>query len=148
MHPSYRNMFNLLASSNQVYGTIFLCGNKVLLVKGRNSGKWSFPKGHAKQGETEFEAAKRETLEETGLVLNQFDRIVQLSTGTYYLVYTSFETACKVQDLKEVCATQWIPIDEIANLSVNIDVNAFLKTVYARPTKSYKPKYIVRQYLV
>jgi 8-oxo-dGTP pyrophosphatase MutT (NUDIX family) len=141
-------MFTLLASPNQVYGTIFLFGNKVLLVKGRSSGKWSFPKGHAKQGETEFEAAKRETMEETGLTLGQFDRILHLSTGTYYLVYMSRDISCAVQDSKEVIATQWVPLNEISKLSVNIDVNAFLKTVYARPTKSNKPKYIVRQYLV
>jgi 8-oxo-dGTP pyrophosphatase MutT (NUDIX family) len=141
-------MFTLLASPNQVYGTIFLCGNKVLLVKGRNSGKWSFPKGHAKQGETEFEAAKRETYEETGLQLKEFERILQLSTGTYYLVHLAREMACAVQDSKEVCATQWIALDEVARLCVNIDVNAFLKTVYARPTKSNKPRYIVRQYLL
>ncbi len=141
-------MFALLASPNQVYGTIFICGNKVLLVKGRNSGKWSFPKGHARQGETEFEAAKRETYEETGLELRQFDRIIQLSTGTYYLVYTPYEIKCDIQDSKEICASQWISFEEMANLTANIDVNAFLRTVYARPTKSYKPKYIVRQYLV
>ncbi len=141
-------MFALLASPNQVYGTIFICGNKVLLVKGRNSGKWSFPKGHARQGETEFEAAKRETYEETGLELRQFDRIIQLSTGTYYLVYTPYEIKCDIQDSKEICASQWISFEEMATLTANIDVNAFLRTVYARPTKSYKPKYIVRQYLV
>jgi 8-oxo-dGTP pyrophosphatase MutT (NUDIX family) len=141
-------MFALLASPNQVYGTIFLCGNKVLLVKGRISGKWSFPKGHAKQGETEFEAAKRETYEETGLELNQFDRIIQLSTGTYYLVYTPYEIKCTIRDSKEITMTQWLTFDEIANLNANIDVNAFLRTVYARPTKSNKPKYIVRQYML
>jgi 8-oxo-dGTP pyrophosphatase MutT (NUDIX family) len=141
-------MFTLLASPNQVYGTIFLCGNNVLLVKGRNSGKWSFPKGHAKQGETEFEAAKRETYEETGLTLGHFDRILHLSTGTYYLVYLAREMACAVQDFKEVCATQWVALDQVAKLCVNIDVNSFLKTVYARPTKSSKPRYIVRQYLL
>ena len=141
-------MFTILASPNQVYGTIFICGNKVLLVKGRIAGKWSFPKGHARQGETEFEAAKRETYEETGITLHHFDRIIQLSTGTYYLVYTPYETPCNIQDPKEICAAQWVPIDEIMKLNANIDVNAFLKTAYARSTKSNKPKYIVRQYLL
>lgn len=141
-------MFTLLASPNQVYGTIFICENKALLVKGRNSGKWSFPKGHARQGETEFEAAKRETYEETGLVLNRFDRILQLSTGTYYLVYTSHEIPCQTKDSNEICATKWTPFEEFSKLNANIDVNAFLKTVYARPTKSAKPRYIVRQYFL
>jgi 8-oxo-dGTP pyrophosphatase MutT (NUDIX family) len=141
-------MVAILANTNQVYGTIFLCGNKVLLVKGRIAGKWSFPKGHAKPGETEFEAAKRETYEETGLDLHQFDRILQLATGTYYLVYMAREIACAVQDSKEVCATQWVPIEDVHKLCVNIDVNAFLRTVYARPTKSNKPRYVVKQYIL
>lgn len=141
-------MVATLANKNQVYGTIFLCGNKVLLVKGRNSGKWSFPKGHAKDDETEFEAAKRETYEETGLDLHHFDRILQLATGTYYLVYMAREIGCNVQDSKEVCATQWVPLDDVAKLCVNIDVNSFLRTVYAKPTKSNKPKYIVRHTLL
>lgn len=139
-------MITTLANKNQVYGSIFLCGNKVLLVKGRIAGKWSFPKGHAKDNETEFEAAKRETYEETGLNLHLFDRILQLATGTYYLVYMAREIGCNVQDSKEVCATQWVPLEDVSKLCVNIDVNAFLKTVYAKPTKSKKPNYIYKQY--
>jgi 8-oxo-dGTP pyrophosphatase MutT (NUDIX family) len=139
-------MVATLANKNQVYGSIFLCGNKVLLVKGRTAGKWSFPKGHAKDGETEFEAAKRETYEETGLNLELFDRILPLATGTYYLVYMAREMSCNVQDSNEVCATQWVPLEDVHKLCVNIDVNAFLKTVYAKPTKSRKPSYIYKQF--
>ncbi|MDO4552896.1 MAG: NUDIX domain-containing protein [Bacillota bacterium] len=43
-------------------------GLQVLLVKGKN-GRWMFPKGHIRPGETEEEAAVRETREETGILI-------------------------------------------------------------------------------
>lgn len=39
----------------------------VLLVKQRKNGIWSFPKGSVKYGETMFDGALREALEETGI---------------------------------------------------------------------------------
>lgn len=38
-----------------------------LLIKHKNGGHWSFPKGHMEAGETEVETAVREISEETGL---------------------------------------------------------------------------------
>lgn len=40
---------------------------KYLLIKNKNSSNWGFPKGHLEQGETRYDAARREVLEETGL---------------------------------------------------------------------------------
>lgn len=129
----------MLADMNQVYGTIFLTPNRsVLLVKGRHSGKWSFPKGHPNQGETEFEAAERETFEETGLRLSPyFDRIVHLATGTYYIVQTD---ECKgyPTDTNEVSELRWIPLSKLKQFPVNVDVNTFLRhygTDYIQPTQ-------------
>ena len=48
-------------------GCIIIKENKVLLIKQKNGNFWGFPKGHLEEGETEIEAAKRETLEEIGL---------------------------------------------------------------------------------
>jgi len=45
--------------------------NQVLLVYGRKSQKWGFPKGHMEYGETEKETALRELKEETGITLRQ-----------------------------------------------------------------------------
>ena len=39
----------------------------VLIIKHRNGGHWSFPKGHVEKGETEEETARREVKEETGI---------------------------------------------------------------------------------
>jgi 8-oxo-dGTP pyrophosphatase MutT (NUDIX family) len=42
---------------------------KFLLIKG--SFGWEFPKGHVEEGEARLEAAKRETEEETGLIIKE-----------------------------------------------------------------------------
>ncbi len=52
----------------KVYGTICISNEgRVLLVRGRLSGKWSFPKGHMEPFESGNECALRELFEETGI---------------------------------------------------------------------------------
>ncbi len=41
--------------------------HEFLLVKNKRGGNWGFPKGHIEIGENEFDTAKREVKEETGL---------------------------------------------------------------------------------
>lgn len=140
----------MLADMNQVYGTIFLTPNRsVLLVKGRCSGKWSFPKGHPNEGETGFEAAKRETMEETGLHLSPyFDRIIHLATGTYYLVQTD-EIRGQPTDVNEVSELRWIPLSKLKEFPVNLDVNTFLRqygSEYIQPTQRKFVNYPVRSF--
>jgi 8-oxo-dGTP pyrophosphatase MutT (NUDIX family) len=129
---------------NQVYGTIFLTRDqKVLLVKGRHTGKWSFPKGHPNDGEGAFECARRETYEETGYKMPPFfERVLQLSTGMYFLVNAS-EFNCQPQDTQEIVGSMWVPIESMRSMSVNIDVSAFLRH-NGLPTQSKSAKYSVR----
>ncbi len=46
---------------------------KFLLIKNKRSAHWGFPKGHIERGETQYQTAKREVLEETGLHINIID---------------------------------------------------------------------------
>ena len=57
-------------------GGIVLDDNKILLVKNKKSeyvdnpkSFWGFPKGHMEDGEAPKDAAKREVMEETGLIV-------------------------------------------------------------------------------
>ncbi|MGN1202281.1 MAG: bis(5'-nucleosyl)-tetraphosphatase, partial [Eubacterium sp.] len=42
-------------------------GTRYLLIKNKRSAHWGFPKGHIEKGETKYDAARREVLEETGI---------------------------------------------------------------------------------
>ena len=48
----------------KIHGSI-----RYLLIKNKRSSHWGFPKGHIEMGETKYDAARREVLEETGLHL-------------------------------------------------------------------------------
>ncbi len=140
----------MLADMNQVYGTIFLTSSgSTLLVKGRHSGKWSFPKGHPNEGETGFEAAARETMEETGLRLSPFfDRMIHLATGTYYLVKTP-ELDVYATDQNEIIDIRWISLSKMKGFPVNLDVNTFLRHYgeeYMPPTQRKFVNYSVRSF--
>lgn len=43
---------------------------KLLLLRHRHGGHWSFPKGHVENDETEHQTATREVLEETGIKIS------------------------------------------------------------------------------
>ena len=49
---------------------------ELLLIKHRNGGHWSFPKGHVESGENEYQTALREIKEETGLDLLEIRHVM------------------------------------------------------------------------
>jgi 8-oxo-dGTP pyrophosphatase MutT (NUDIX family) len=116
------------ANMNCVYGCIFMTNkNTILMVKGRSTKKWSFPKGHPNKGETGYQVAQRETFEETGLYTpSLFKSIVHLKTGTYYIIESN-EQRVYPRDITEIEEVAWVPISKISSLNVNIDVNTFIR---------------------
>ena len=64
-------------------GCIIINNDKVLLVH-QSSGNWGFPKGHLEKGESETEAAIRETKEETNLDVKIVD-----SSARYSIEYNT-----------------------------------------------------------
>jgi 8-oxo-dGTP pyrophosphatase MutT (NUDIX family) len=116
-------------TTDKVYGCILQSpDNTYLLVEGRHSGKWSFPKGHPNINELPIECAKRELLEETGLNAPfMYSKEYNLATGTYFLYKTRTETGCTIQDTHEISNTRWVTPEEMRNMSVNVDVNTFLR---------------------
>jgi len=66
----------------------------ILLVLGRKSTKWGFPKGHMEQDETEEETACREMYEETGIkipvsLLHETGRKLRFKNNIYFVLYES-----------------------------------------------------------
>jgi 8-oxo-dGTP pyrophosphatase MutT (NUDIX family) len=117
------------ATTDKVYGSICISAlNTILLVRGRKSNKWSFPKGHKKRGETYIECAVRETYEEAGIAL---DNIVptayqRLSIGEYYFYDLEEEILPNIVDTQEIVEARWMAVSEMRKESCNVDVNNFL----------------------
>ena len=73
--------------SQKVFGVIIVSSSKrSLIVQGRTSGIWSFPKGHITGSETSQECAMRETLEETGIDMTHHKpfMVKKLYAGEYF----------------------------------------------------------------
>jgi 8-oxo-dGTP pyrophosphatase MutT (NUDIX family) len=114
------------------YGAI-LCINAnkeplYALVQGRYTGKWSFPKGHANEGEQPMECTMREVGEETGIdtLPNPIDYI-KVGYGHYYVFNLKEQIPLIPRDHKEIIDTKWVTLEEMDQLSLNADVNMYRK---------------------
>lgn len=112
---------------HRIYGAICVSpDNTILLVKGRRSGKWSFPKGHLESDESSLDCALRELYEETGLQLNEKPvGSYKLSVGQYF-IFEMNESELAVRDHNEIEEAAWIPFDRLTKMNCNVDVNNFL----------------------
>ena len=122
-------------ATHKVFGTVCMTtDNRVLVVKGRRSGKWSFPKGHKLPRETYLQCALRETVEETGVDLSGLRATSshRLSAGEYYFFEVEEAVETTVRDTLEVEEAKWLTLDEIAELQCNVDVNYFLDRIDRR----------------
>jgi ADP-ribose pyrophosphatase YjhB (NUDIX family) len=114
----------------QVYGVILINSTgHVLLVRGRQGGKWSFPKGHKKRSESDLQCALRELQEETGITLcssaAQEPTYHKLAKAGYFL-YTVDDTCCaRVNDSTEIDQVAWWPVLELPTCNSNVDVSLF-----------------------
>lgn len=104
-------------------GTITIHDGKVLLIK-QNRGYIGFPKGHVEQGETEIEAAVRETKEETNidvLVNEDYKYIINYNVNDhinkdviFYLAKPiSYDLEKQDQEIDEV---MWVDKDKVLDL--------------------------------
>ena len=117
------------ANTEKVYGSICISPlNTILLVLGRKSKKWSFPKGHKHRGETYIDCAVRETQEEAGIDLYNMIPVAyqRLSVGEYYFYDLPEEVAPQIHDNREITEAKWMSIDEMKSSPCNVDVNNFL----------------------
>ena len=96
---------------------------KYLLVYGKKSQKWGFPKGHMEKGESEEETARRELFEETGISLNQpLNSKIRFRNNIYFTVSlhtTDLSTSTSIQDTNEIECIQWFTEEDIFQLNVN-----------------------------
>jgi 8-oxo-dGTP pyrophosphatase MutT (NUDIX family) len=111
----------------KVYGSILINNfGEVLLVRGRLSKKWSFPKGHCKRQETDLECARRELVEETGLVVDTaHSSYHKLKGGSYFVFPVSGRPCANFTDHREIELVQWWPLNCLPIADSNVDVSIF-----------------------
>jgi 8-oxo-dGTP pyrophosphatase MutT (NUDIX family) len=105
---------------------------RYLLVKGRRTGIWSFPKGHARRDEDPLHTALREIEEETGLSFsNQLPYRAQRLKGAIYF-YFACDPLLPLQPLTtqddwEVEELRWVSEEEMSELPINSGIKDFLR---------------------
>ena len=100
------------------------------IIQGRATGKWSFPKGHSKRGETPLDCAKREIVEETGIpicLLSEPIQFIKLASSKYYLFELSKKIPFNPKDSFEVMETKWATLEEMKGLSINAGIQQFIE---------------------
>lgn len=115
--PDYDLVCLYESSSGAIVYREILGGIRYLLIKNKRSSNWGFPKGHLEKGETKYDAARREVLEETGLhikihlgfegiskykIKNKVDKIVSIFVGT------TEDTTTVIQE-EEIENYIWLP---------------------------------------
>jgi len=98
------------------------------VVQGRQSDIWSFPKGHAKRGETLEETARREIEEETGwTVLPPASGSRRVASVRYFLYDFEECRAIEPRDKREIKDARWMTREELQCVQVNRGVAEYLK---------------------
>lgn len=118
--------------NSHVYGAILLNNfNETVVIKGRRSLMWSFPKGHGEYRELPLEACIRELREETGIDLkgSQPDDEIRFRSGTYFVFFVNERFPLIPEDTKEVMEAMWTPISRLSYLTGNKDLRSFCKCI-------------------
>ncbi len=128
----------------KVYGAICISpDNKILVVRGRSSGKWSFPKGHlkSKSNERAFDCALRELYEETGIYIDAKSLnpcalpSKRLRVGEYFILDLDQEIMPLPRDQREISEARWVNEEQLKEFLVddraNIDIRSFVTKMLA-----------------
>lgn len=113
-------------------GAMVVDQGKVLLVTGKEGNVWSFPKGHAEQGETIEETAIREVKEETGYEVELIRRVGDLT-------YTNKETGEPIR----VVMFKARPIRDTGLKEVDTKHDWFLIEEAKQGLSLHKPKFLL-----
>ncbi len=104
---------------------------KLIVVRGKNSKIWSFPKGTMNDDESEEECAIREVYEETGILINSLEGLKKCKfagKNNYFIYYVKDESefTFDIKDGIEVDKVEWKTIAELKNLDCNSDIRNIL----------------------
>lgn len=109
--------------------------DEYVLVQGRYTGKWSFPKGHSNDGEMPLECSLREVAEETGIdELPEPLEYLQIGYGNYFVFNMERKEKLVPRDNSEIMNTKWVTLEEMRNMSLNADASIWCNSymIYIR----------------
>ncbi len=92
----------------------------ILMIRHKAGGNRSFPKGHVEEGETEYETALREVMEETSsriAIVSDFRATVNyrpspgvMKEVVYFLAFT---TSADIKPREgEIAEVEWVPLEK------------------------------------
>lgn len=109
---------------------------EILLVKGKEHGKWGPPKGHLEKNESELEGGLREIKEETGISILLEDpkttpSCVRVMNTKLFIfnVIDKEKLTLNYEDINEIDEISWKKIDQLNMLD---STNRILKEIIRR----------------
>jgi 8-oxo-dGTP pyrophosphatase MutT (NUDIX family) len=128
---------NTNTTKHKTYGAILTVKDEkgtplYALVQGSYTGKWSFPKGHANEGEEPFECTLREVGEETGIDdLPEPTEYIQVGYGNYFIFKLTEQVALIPRDTHEIMDTKWVSLEDMERMPLNADASLYRKQLQA-----------------
>ena len=128
---------------------LFRDGSVLLIRRGTGAykGSWSAPGGHLEGQETHEDAARRELLEETGIVAGNLVAVTQhwlripATSGTQELRYEIAVFAgvapdnCHPQAASDAAEAQFIPIRDVGNLPITDGLVSIISACWDRVSR-------------
>ena len=116
------NIYNNVTSGFLIYRN-----NCILLVKGKLSNKWGFPKGHIATEETSIKAAIREVKEETGIniPLDRKYNYIRVGRLKLYVISLDYDPTINVLDKDEIEACEWFNLYQLMSIHNIYDIDEF-----------------------
>jgi len=110
--------------------TTFYPEDRYLLVFGKKSEKWGFPKGHMEEGESEEQTAIRELFEETGIRIHysHLQEKIRFKNNIYFRVRGHYRPLTHIPDQHEIQLANWFTLPEIIHSIPKDTMNFGLKS--------------------
>ena len=121
----------------------------ILMIRHKQGGHRSFPKGHMERGETEYMTAVREVYEETSVQIRintkfretvRYSPLPGVSKEVVYFLTTTEQERIRPQE-GEIAEVEWVPVEEAeASLTHEND-----KTVFRAAMKTVREQNVFSQ---